>query len=185
MYADVAESFADSGFVALALDYYAETGGASMRSPEKPQKWPHCQSTGRNAVEYVRALPAVAGRPVGLIGYSRGAFLAVSVAGSTSGVEAVVDFYGGGGGGVDSLEQEVHNFPPLLILHGDADAVVPMRFAHALREAVVAEGGDVEMHVYAGAGHAFNAPYASTYTASAAQDSFSRTVEFLRRRLGN
>ena len=132
----------------------------------------------------LRALPAVSDGPVGLIGYSRGAFLAVSVAGSTPGVEAVVDFYGGGGGGTDTLEDEVRAFPPVLILHGDADDVVPVRFAYALRDAVVAENGQAEIHVYSDVGHAFNAPYSSTYSESAAQDAFGRTVAFLRRHLG-
>jgi carboxymethylenebutenolidase len=185
MHADVARILADSGFVALALDYYGETGGAAIRSDEKLEKWPRWKATVRNAVVYVRGLPSVLDRPVGLVGYSRGAFLAVSVAGSAAGVQAVVDFYGGGGGGTDALEQEVRDFPALLILHGDADEVVPVRYAYALRDAVVADGGDVEMHLYSGAGHAFIAPYASTYSQPAAQDAFSRTVEFLRRRLGN
>jgi dienelactone hydrolase len=82
MYADVARALADSGFVTLALDYHAETGGAAIGSDEKLRKWPQWQATVRNAVEYLQASPAVSGRPVGLVGYSRGAFLAVSVASS-------------------------------------------------------------------------------------------------------
>lgn len=184
-YAELARTLADSGFVALALDYYAETGGAAIGSNEKLQKWPVWTGAVRNAVEYIRELPAVSDGPVGLIGYSRGAFLAVSVAGSTPGVKGVVDFCGGGGGGTDSLEEEVHDFPPVLILHGDADDVVPVSFAYALRDAVLAEKGQAEIHIYSDVGHAFNAPYSSTYAESAAKDAFRRTVAFLRRRLGS
>lgn len=179
-YAQVARALADSGFVTLALDYYAETGGAAIRSDEKLRKWPAWQATIRNAVQYLTALPSVAGRPVGLVGYSRGAFLAVSVAASTSGVRAVVDYFGGGGGGTDSLEQEARDFPALLILHGNADRVVPVRFAESLRTAVVAQGGEVEMHLYPGLGHAFNMPGMPTYSDTAAVDAFRRTVRFLR-----
>jgi carboxymethylenebutenolidase len=182
-YGRVARALADSGFVTLALDYYAETGGAAIRSDDKLQKWPAWQATIRNAVRYLAALPSVAGRPVGLVGYSRGAFLAVSVAASTPGVEAVVDYFGGGGGGTDSLEQEARGFPALLILHGDADGVVPVRFAERLREAVVAQGGEVETHVYPGLGHAFNMPGMSTYSETAAADALRRTVHFLRNHL--
>ena len=185
LYAEVAKAFADSGFVTLALDYYAETGGAAIGSDEKLRKWPTWKATVRNAVEYLKGLPTVANRPVGLVGYSRGAFLAVSVASSALGVQAVVDFFGGGGGGTDSLEQEVRGFPPLLILHGDADEVVPVGFAETLRDAVVAQGGQVEIHIYSDVGHAFNAPGASTYSESAAVDAFRRTVEFLRRRVAD
>ena len=185
LYAEVARSFADSGFVALALDYYAETGGAAIGSSEKLEKWPTWMETIQNAVAYVRELPGVSNLPVGLIGYSRGAFLAVSVAGSTSGVHAVVDFYGGGGGGTKTIEDEATNFPPLLILHGEADDVVPVRFAQNLRDAVLAKGGPVEIHIYPDVGHAFNAPYASTYSELAAQDAFGRTIAFLRIHLRN
>ncbi len=179
MYADVARELADSGFVALALDYYAETGGAEIGSDEKPRKWPQWQATVRSAVDYLSALPTVSGNPVGLVGYSRGAFLAVSVASSTSSVQAVVDFFGGGGGGTDSLEQEARALPALLILHGEADEVVPVRFAENLRNAVIAHGGEVEMHLYSDAGHAFNMPHASTYVESISTDAFRRTVAFL------
>jgi len=142
-------------------------------------KWPAWQAAVRNAVAYLETLPAVSHRPVGLVGYSRGAFLAVSVAASVPAVSAVVDFFGGGGGGTDSLDKEVRRFPPLLILHGEADTVVPVRQAYRLREAVLAHGGEVEMHLYPGAHHAFTAAYSEP----AAIDSWRRTIDFLRRRL--
>jgi len=182
-YAEAARVLADSGFVTLALDYYGETGGAPAGSEEKLRKWPQWQATVRNAVAYLRALPSVSGRPVGLVGYSRGAFLAVSAASSAPGVAAVVDYFGGGGGGTEPLEQEVRDVPPLLILHGESDSVVPVRFAHELRDAVLAQGGEVELHLYPGAGHAFNAPFSPSYSEPAALDAFARTVDFLRRRL--
>lgn len=184
-YAEVARSYADFGFVALALDYYAETGGAAIGSNEKIQKWPTWMETVQSAVAYLRDLPAVSNLPVGLVGFSRGAFLAVSVAGSTPGVYAVVDFYGGGGGGTKALEDEVENLPALLIFHGAADEVVPVRFAQELQNAVLAENGRVETHIYSNLGHAFAAPYASTYSETAAQDAFRRAIAFLRIHLRN
>jgi dienelactone hydrolase len=183
IYVVLAGILADSGFVALALDYYAETGPAAIRSAEKLQKWPQWQAMVRNAVSYLQESPAASGRPVALVGYSRGAFLAVSVASSLPAVAAVVDYYGGGGGGTDSLEEEARGFPALLILHGEADRVVPVRFAYELRDAVIAEGGAVETHLYPEARHAFNLPVGPTYSEPAATDAFARTVEFLRRRL--
>ena len=95
-YPRLAKLFADSGFVALALDYYANAGYAPIGSDDKIEKWPAYQAAVQNAVEYIGTLPAVVGRPVGLVGFSRGAFLAVSVASSLESVKAVVDFFGGG-----------------------------------------------------------------------------------------
>lgn len=176
-YPNLAKVLADSGFATLALDYYAEAGPSAIRSEEKLQKWPLYQATVRNAVEYMHKLPYVADQPVALVGFSRGAFLAISVASSVSSVKAVVDFFGGGGGGTESLEQEVQGLPPLLILHGDADRIVPVKFAHDLRDAVVTAGGEVEMHIYPGEGHGLSE--------ATMRDGLQRTVEFLRLRLGN
>ena len=183
MYAEYAEALAACGFVALALDYYAATGSAAIGSEEKLEKWPRWQAAVCAAVSYLSSLPEVSKNDIGLVGFSRGAFLAVSTAASLPDVGAVVDFFGGGGGGSDSLEVEARDFPPLLILHGEADRIVPMRFAVRLREAVLAHGGEVEWHIYPGARHAFNMPDGPTYSEEAAADSFGRTVAFLKRRL--
>jgi carboxymethylenebutenolidase len=183
LYGELARLLADSGFVTLALDYYAESGPAAIGSEDKLRKWPEWQATVRNAVAYLRALPSVSGRPVGLVGYSRGAFLAVSLASSMPGVAAVVDYFGGGGGGTEPLVQEVRHMPPLLILHGADDSVVPVSFAYELRDSVQAQDGEVELKLYPGVDHAFNLPSSPTYSEAAARDAFAKTVEFLRRRL--
>jgi carboxymethylenebutenolidase len=183
-YAQIARTFADSGFLALAIDYFAETGRDTVKE-DRLRKWPLWQAMVRNAVAFLQTSPSVSNRHVGLVGYSRGAFLAVSVASSLPTVTAVVDFFGGGGAGTDSLEQQVRHFPPLLILHGEADTVVSVSFAYRLRDAVIAQGGEVEMHLYPGAQHAFNAPFSSAYSEPEASDSWRRTVDFLRRRLGD
>jgi dipeptidyl aminopeptidase/acylaminoacyl peptidase len=47
---------------------------------------------------------------------------------------------------------------PLLVLHGDADPVVPVEQSQALVERCLAAGGDVEFVVYEGEGHGFRKP---------------------------
>ena len=44
---------------------------------------------------------------------------------------------------------------PMLILHGDADPVVPLAQSLLFAEQVRAAGGDAELHVYEGEGHGF------------------------------
>ncbi|MES2306564.1 MAG: dienelactone hydrolase family protein [Gemmatimonadota bacterium] len=180
-YARFARSFADSGFVALAIDYYAESGRGASPTAEG-RNWPVWQATVRNAVAYLENTPAVADMPVGVVGYSRGAFLAISVAGSTPDIKAVVDFYGAGSD-ADPPDDQIPRFPPLLILHGEADSEVPVALAHRLFDRMRARGGDVEMHLYPGAQHVFNAPWAPSYSERDAMDSWRRTIGFLKRHL--
>jgi dipeptidyl aminopeptidase/acylaminoacyl peptidase len=44
---------------------------------------------------------------------------------------------------------------PLLVLHGDADPVVPIEQSVRLVERVRASGGQIEFHVMEGEGHGF------------------------------
>jgi carboxymethylenebutenolidase len=178
---EAARALTDSGFVTLTLDYYAETGGAPIGSKEKLEKWPTWQRSVRAAVQLLGGLPSVGAKPVGLLGYSRGAFLAVSVAGSIPRVRAVVDVYGGGGGGTSSLPDEVRQLPPILILHGDADDIVPVRFARELHDACLAAGRTAELYVYSGVGHGFTIPGFATYSGDAADDVVRRSIAFFRR----
>ncbi|MEO5799244.1 MAG: dienelactone hydrolase family protein [Gemmatimonadales bacterium] len=180
-YAGFAKTFADSGFVALAIDYYAEAGRGDTPAQEQ-RNWSAWQATVRNAVAYLDTLPQVSSGHIGLVGYSRGAFLATSVAGSLPPIGAVVDYYGGGSDDDPSVEQ-IPKFPPLLILHGTADAEVSVDLAHRLYDRIKANGGTVEMHLYPGAGHVFNGPWAATYSAPEAADSWMRTISFLREKL--
>ncbi|MDF1858863.1 MAG: alpha/beta hydrolase [Verrucomicrobiales bacterium] len=43
--------------------------------------------------------------------------------------------------------------PPILIVHGDADVIVPVQHAHALNEQLNAAGADVELHLVKGGNH--------------------------------
>ena len=47
---------------------------------------------------------------------------------------------------------------PVLLLHGDADPVVPVEQSRHLAVALAAAGGDVGLHVYPGEGHGFRQP---------------------------
>ncbi len=182
-YAQLARLLADSGFAALAIDYFAVTGRDTSLADARAKR-PLWEATVRNAVAYMHASPAVGRRPIALLGFSRGAFLAVAVAGSLEPVKAVVDYFGGGGSGNTSLEQQVRGFPPTLILHGEADQVVPVEAAYRLRDALLAEHRQVEITIYPGAGHGFNSPGTPVYDETAARDAARRTFEFLRKHLG-
>lgn len=69
-------------------------------------------------------------------------------------------------------DQLVHT--PLLVLHGEADPVVPVDQSRVLAERVRAAGGRVELHVYSGEGHGFR-------VRANQLDEYRRVEEFLSR----
>jgi len=174
-YQNVARALADSGFAALALDYYGVEGPATSGAELVTKSTLWRQHIG-DAVRLLRS-SAAKGRPVALVGFSRGAFLAIMVANRTPGVAAVVDYFGGAQIDPDSLHAQMRAFPPVLILHGDSDRIVPVEEAYRLQHEVESRGGTAEMHIYPGGSHGFTDP-------AMMRDAFGRTVAFLRRRLG-
>lgn len=182
VYAAIAKDLADSGFVALALDYYAYKEDNSGQAVDE-EKWSMWQSSVRSAISFLMEDTSTVKGSVGLLGYSLGAILSVSVAASIPEVKAVVDYFGGGSKDKDELESQVRNFPPLLILHGEEDQTISVLAAYALRDAVIAQDGEVEMKIYPGAGHGFNGPWVPNYSKEYDIDSFQRTVDFFRRKL--
>jgi carboxymethylenebutenolidase len=106
-----------------------------------------------DAVAYVRALPNVDGERVGLVGFSLGGLLALSVAAQEDlKIAAVVDFFGGL---PEEQRARVKKLPPALVLHGDKDDIVPVKEAEALRELFDANCLEGEVKVYSGVGHMF------------------------------
>lgn len=73
-----------------------------------------------------------------------------------------------------SVHRRAHELAsvPVLLLHGDADPVVPLVHSERLRDAMVGAGGTVTLEVFAGEGHGFRDP------ASVARE-FSLTEAFL------
>src|SRR5580692_1263002 len=53
------------------------------------------------------------------------------------------------------IEHVTAAFPPVMLLHGDADKVVPVSASRRFEERVRAAGGKVDLHVYAGLPHGF------------------------------
>ena len=53
------------------------------------------------------------------------------------------------------IEHVTAAFPPVMLLHGDADKVVPVCASRRFEERVRAVGGKVDLHIYAGLPHGF------------------------------
>jgi carboxymethylenebutenolidase len=108
---------------------------------------------------------------IGLLGFSLGAYLSLAVASVDVRVKAVVDFFGG-------MPEELQGFqrmPPVLILHGEDDRVVPVSEATKLQQLLNRAGTPYEIKLYPGAGHGFNGLQL--------MDAGRRTVQFLNKYL--
>ncbi len=169
---------AGHGYFAEFIEYYSQTDpvapGFKTEIATQFPVWMRELEDGVNALRRNRrAAPA----PVGLIGFSLGAYLAMSYGATRpESVGAIVDYYGGL---PPVFEDRARSIPPTLILHGDADMVVPLAEARRLDEVLSRAGRPHQMHIYPGASHAFNFPVPSWYDADYAKDAWRRALDFL------
>lgn len=113
---------------------------------------------------------------VGLVGFSNGAILASGAGARDPKINAAVIYYGGAPW---PTLGPVNHFPPLLILHGDADRVIPVRDGRMLKDFAEQFGAKVDLVIYPGEGHGFGSRLQTPNGA----DGLKRTIAFLRKEL--
>jgi carboxymethylenebutenolidase len=113
---------------------------------------------------------------IGLIGFSNGGILATGVGARDPAVTAAVIYYGTRPW---PLKEPVTRLPPLLILHGDADTVIPVEQGRQLADLARQLGGTAELEIYPGERHGFGA---RLETANGA-DGLRRALGFLEGKL--
>ena len=171
--AEPARGLAAQGFAVYVLHYFDRTGTTGVADKQTAVRhFPLWGKTLWDAISHVEQQPQVDPANIGLLGFSLGAYLALSVATVDHRVKAVVDFFGG-------LPKEMKFFMrrlcPVLILHGDADATVPVEEAYHLQEVLEKRGISYEMQIYPGIGHGFSGEIW--------QDATRRTLRFLKAHL--
>jgi carboxymethylenebutenolidase len=154
--AEPASLFAEQGFAVYVLHYFDRTGHDEVNDkPTIMRNFPAWGKTVWDAISHLEKQPEVDGDRMGLLGFSLGAYLALSVAAVDPRVQAVVEFYGG-------LPKEMKFFMrrlcPTLILHGEADATIPVQEAYDLRDLLEKKQIPYEMQIYPGIGHGFPGP---------------------------
>lgn len=158
---------------------YCKPGAAA--NPDRLKRgFEDCLAVVCDGVKYARAQRGVDGERVGLVGFSLGAFLALSAATREDlKVSAVIDLFGG-------LPEELHKaakaLPPVLILHGERDKVVPAEAAQTLAKTLAGHKIPHEIKVYGGVGHVFERE-GGGLCLPAALDAELRAAEFLRKHL--
>ncbi len=92
-------------------------------------------------------------RQLALVGFSQGTMMALHVAPRRPEPFAAVIGYSGAMVGADRLPAETVSKPPVLLIHGDADPVVPVQMLPLAVQGLKAAGLSVEHEVRPGLGH--------------------------------
>jgi carboxymethylenebutenolidase len=168
MYREQAKYFADHGYTVLLLHYFDATG-SSTASDKNYAVW---EMAVNDMIAEVRKNPAWATRKIGLIGFSLGASVVLAAGSQKVSVAAIADWYGSL---PDVFFERRKGMPPLLILHGQQDPIIPIVNAQQLVRLCEMEHYTCESRFYPGEGHGF--------TAATLIDADQRTLDFFRRKL--
>jgi carboxymethylenebutenolidase len=180
----VAGRLADLGYVALMPDLFWRIERNVDLQDEKDmtraleligQFDPHAGVRDADAaLEYLRTTPEVDGA-VGVIGFCFGGGLTYGVACELD-PDCAVAYYGVG---VQLLAERIDEVTcPTLLQFAADDVFIPADALEKLRHAARAKE-NIEIHVYEGAGHAFDNPYAEWHDPGVAARAWDRTAAFL------
>lgn len=100
----------------------------------------------------------LAGGRLALLGFSQGTMMSLHVAPRRGIACAAVVGFSGALVGADQLAAEIKSKPPVLLIHGDADPVVPFQAMEAARRALSAVGIAVAIERRPGLPHSIDQP---------------------------
>jgi len=185
---DVAELYAQEGFVVLAPDLFWRTEpGVELGYSEKDMAKgialaskldiDQAMTDLKDAIDTLHHLPSVSGK-TGAVGFCRGGYIAYYLA-CRGLVDASVSYYGGG---IDQALDEAKSLNrPLLMHFGELDKHITPAAVEKIRKAL-ANKSNVTVHTYE-ADHGFNCDQRSTYNRQASMLAYSRSAAFLHKYL--
>ncbi len=152
----MARALADAGFEAYQVHYFNRTHTFFARQAVLLKLFSTWQGTIHDAIEWVRARRPEAG-PVGMYGYSLGAFASVEEARRNPHLGAVVEQAGGFWHAHPEGPTRLP-LPPMLLVHGLDDQRVPFaKYAEPLLAYLRKHDQKFEKSFYPGEGHQFGA----------------------------
>ena len=180
----IADRFADAGFLALAPDLYH---GESTKSPDQAGKMMMAMRVDQaerdlaGAIDHLAAQPEVSSKKVGTVGFCMGGALSLFAASKNPEVGACVVFYGGHPNITPDLAALQ---APVLGFYAGKDGFVTPQAVTALDEELTRLGKRHEFHTYPAADHAFfNDHRPEVFDAAAAADAWAKTLAFFKSEL--
>jgi carboxymethylenebutenolidase len=171
---------AKKGFDAYMVWYYSDADAKAMadrktRGGYAASRFPAWAKLVSDITADAKKMPESNGK-VGLVGFSNGGNLSAHATPLDPNIDAAVIQYGG----VSRVKGYApKRYPPLLVMHGEADTRQPMALGKALVDQARALGADVEWVTFPGEPHGF----AADLNHPAAAEAFKHTIAFLNRTL--
>ncbi len=150
---DFAQLLANQGFCVFVPHFFEPTGTVWASETTIWREFPNWMRVISTALDYASGQPSADASKIGLIGFSLGAYLALSLGVEQNRIRAIVDFFGGM---PDHFAERMNGLAPVLILHGEADRVVPVSEAHKIAQLLEVRKVQFEMKLYKNAGHGFS-----------------------------
>ncbi|PZR75847.1 MAG: hypothetical protein DLM73_04165 [Chthoniobacterales bacterium] len=150
----VARQLAEAGNTVYLIHYFNRTGtifGFDAGMQKNFEVW---LGTVRDSIRFAQRDNA-GGAPVGIYGYSLGAFLALAAASDNPAVGAVVEH---AGGIWNRKTERIGRMPPVLMVHGEGDRRVPFqKYAKPLAAVLRQRGTFFKTQFFPKEGHVFRA----------------------------
>lgn len=167
-YRQQAELFAAKGYTVL-VPHYFDASGSSMPNDANYLAWAQAVM---DMVRECARKPQWSDRKIALLGFSLGASVALAAGSQRVSVAAVAEWYGSL---PDEFVSQLKGMPPLLILHGQRDEIIPVINGQQLVRLCGIAKFTCESHFYSDQGHGFSG--------SALEDADKRTLDFFSRKL--
>lgn len=174
---EVAERFADAGYVALAVDLFSGQnqvlcmarfmGGMLLNSLEHGGI-----ADMKAALDLLAAMPDVNPEQLGAVGYCMGGSFALALACTDGRLKAIAPYYGMNPRPLSAVERSC----PVVGSYPGKDFTT--KAGQALEAELSSKGVPHDIKVYEGTKHSFNNNHAGNYDAAASEDAWTRTLNF-------
>ena len=184
-----AEMLAAMGFIGFAADMYGEGEVVDSKEEAMEKMQPLLADRGplrlrvQAALEMAAKLPDVDRERIAAIGYCFGGATVLELARSGAKLRGVVSFHGLLSPDPSMVRQKINT--PVLVLHGEADPMIPPEQVLAFQQEMNEAKTDWQLHSYGGVMHSFTNPNVnspeegSCYNEAAARRSWQAMSNFL------